>query len=145
MQAISIAEILGYMEPMLLRDSDQMSMAVSLELRVPLLDHRLVEFVLSLPEKWKRGRPPKRLLIDSFADILPNEVWNRPKQGFALPMDDWMRGPLQDFCRHGVNAARARLDAHFVDSAVVAFQEKKLHWTRLWQIAVLGHYSEKST
>lgn len=145
MQAISAAEILGYMEPMLLRDSDQMSMAVSLELRVPFLDHRLVEFVLSLPEKWKRGRPPKRLLIDSFADILPNEVWNRPKQGFALPMDDWMRGPLREFCRHGVDAARARLDARFVDSAVAAFQEKKLHWTRLWQIAVLGHYSEKST
>ena len=145
MQAISAAEILGYMEPMLLRDSDQMSMAVSLELRVPLLDHRLVEFILSLPEKWKRGRPPKRLLIDSFADILPNEVWNRPKQGFALPMDDWMRGPLQEFCRHGVDAARARLDARFVDSAVFAFQEKKLHWTRLWQIAVLGHYSERST
>ena len=142
-QAISSAEILGYMEPMLLRDSDQMSMAVSLELRVPLLDHRLVEFVLSLRQNDKRGIPPKRLLIDAFADVLPEEVWNRPKQGFALPMDDWMRGPLKDFCLHGVDAARRLLNAHFVDVALEKFEAKNLHWTRLWQIAVLGHTSRK--
>jgi asparagine synthase (glutamine-hydrolysing) len=82
-EAASWAEILNYMCPMLLRDTDQMSMAVSLEVRVPFLDSRLVDFVLALPEKWKRGHPPKRLLIGAFADILPAQVWSRPKQGFA--------------------------------------------------------------
>jgi len=142
-QAITQAEMLGYMEPMLLRDSDQMSMAVGLELRVPFLDHRLVEFVMALPEKWKRGKPPKRLLIDAFADILPQEVWNRPKQGFALPMDAWMRGPLRDFCREGIELARQQLDRTFLEFAVQGFEKRSLHWTRLWQLVVFGHYSGK--
>ena len=142
-QAITQAEMLGYMEPMLLRDSDQMSMAVGLELRVPFLDHRLVEFVLALPEQWKRGKPPKRLLIDAFADILPQEVWNRPKQGFALPMDSWMRGPLRDFCREGIELARQQLDRTFLEFAVQGFEKRSLHWTRLWQLVVFGHYSGK--
>ena len=142
-EATSWAEILNYMGPMLLRDTDQMSMAVSLEVRVPFLDSRLVDFVLALPEKWKRGRPPKRLLIDAFADILPAQVWNRPKQGFALPMNDWMRGPLNDFCRNGVELARHQLNAEFVDSALEKFKQTKLHWTRLWQIVVLGSYLKK--
>lgn len=138
-QAVSTAEILGYMEPMLLRDSDQMSMAAGLELRVPLLDHRLVELALSLPGGWKTGRPAKRLLVDAFKDILPAAVWDRPKQGFALPMDSWMRGPLVEFCRHGAEAAKKVLGAAFVGSAQAGFDARKLHWTRLWQIAVLGH------
>lgn len=142
-EAASLAEILNYMSPMLLRDTDQMSMAVSLEVRVPFLDTRLVDFVLALPEKWKRGRPPKRLLVAAFADILPAQVWNRPKQGFALPMDDWMRGPLNDFCLNGLELARHQLNAEFVDSALEKFKEMKLHWTRLWQIIVLGRYLEK--
>lgn len=142
--AISWAEILGYMEPMLLRDSDQMAMAVGLELRVPLLDHRLVEFVLGLPAAWKQGPPVKRLLIEAFADILPRECWDRPKQGFVLPMEDWMRGPLADFCRQGLEAVKTRLRAGFVDRAFAGFQARRLHWTRVWQLVVLGHYLEKN-
>jgi asparagine synthase (glutamine-hydrolysing) len=142
-EATSWAEILNYMGPMLLRDTDQMSMAVSLEVRVPFLDPRLVDFVLALPESWKRGLPPKRLLSDAFADILPAQVWNRPKQGFALPMDDWMRGPLNDFCRNGVELARHQLNAEFVDSALEKFKQTNLHWTRLWQIVVLGRFLKK--
>lgn len=143
-EAISRAEILGYMEPMLLRDSDQMAMAVGLELRVPILDHRLVEFVLGLPVSWKRGRPVKRLLIEAFSDILPRECWDRPKQGFVLPMEDWMRGPLADFCRHGLEAAKTRLQGGFLDRAFEGFQARRLHWTRVWQLVVLGHYLEKN-
>ncbi|MFM8983552.1 MAG: asparagine synthase (glutamine-hydrolyzing) [Spartobacteria bacterium] len=139
-QAISCAEIFGYMEPMLLRDSDQMSMAVSLEIRVPFLDCRLVEYTLNLPGAWKRGRPPKRLLIDAFADLLPSECWNRPKQGFSLPMDTWMRGPLHDFCRQGLSAAAKSLNPAFVERAYHQFKAGKIHWTRVWQIVVLGHY-----
>jgi asparagine synthase (glutamine-hydrolysing) len=132
------------MEPMLLRDSDQMAMAVGLELRVPLLDHRLVEFVLGLPAAWKQGRPAKRLLIEAFADILPRECWDRPKQGFVLPMEDWMRGPLADFCRQGLGAVKERLRAGFVERAFAQFQARRLHWTRVWQLVVLGHYLEKN-
>jgi asparagine synthase (glutamine-hydrolysing) len=143
-RAVSWAEILGYMEPMLLRDSDQMSMAVGLELRVPLLDHRLVESVLSLPGAWKRGKPPKRLLVDAFSDVLPRECRKRAKQGFVLPMDEWMRGPLTDFCRQGLEAVKTRLRAGFVDRALDEFQARRLHWTRVWQLVMLGYYLEKN-
>jgi asparagine synthase (glutamine-hydrolysing) len=142
-EAASWAEILNYMGPMLLRDTDQMSMAVSLEVRVPFLDPRLVDFVLALPEKWKRGRPPKKLLIKAFANILPAQVWNRPKQGFALPMDDWMRGPLNDFCQSGLSAARKFIDPCWIDSVATKFEKRQVHWTRLWQLVVLGHYAQK--
>jgi asparagine synthase (glutamine-hydrolysing) len=142
-EAASWAEILNYMGPMLLRDTDQMSMAVSLEVRVPFLDPRLVDFVLALPEKWKRGRPPKQLLIKAFANILPAQVWNRPKQGFALPMDDWMRGPLNDFCLSGLSAARKFIDPCWIDSVATKFEKRQVHWTRLWQLVVLGHYAQK--
>lgn len=142
-EAASRAEILNYMGPMLLRDTDQMSMAVSLEVRVPFLDPRLVDFVLALPEKWKRGRPPKRILVEAFADILPAQVWSRPKQGFALPMDDWMRGPLNDFCLFGLSAARRFIEPCWIDSVAIKFEKRQLHWTRLWQLVVLGHYAQK--
>jgi len=138
---VTWAEIAGYTEPMLLRDSDQMSMASSLELRVPYFDHRLVEFALALPESMKRGAPPKRLLIEAFADELPQEVWGRPRQGFVLPMDDWMRGPLRDYVQQGLNGAKTMLASRWVDSVGRGFDERRLHWTRLWQLVVLGHYS----
>lgn len=141
--AVSWAEILGYTEPMLLRDSDQMSMAVSLELRVPFFDHRLVEFALGLPERWKRGLPPKRLLIEAFEKDLPNEVWDRPRQGFVLPMDDWMRKTLRDFSWDGLESAKQRLDAKWVDGVAARFERGELHWTRLWQLVVLGHYMKR--
>jgi asparagine synthase (glutamine-hydrolysing) len=141
-QAISAAEILGYMDPMLLRDSDQMSMAVGLEIRVPLLDCRVVEYAFMLPGKLKRGKPAKRLLIDAFSDLLPSECWDRPKQGFSLPMEMWLNGPMQDFFRHGLSSASKILNSDFVDEAYQDFKMGKIHWTRVWQISVLGHYCE---
>jgi asparagine synthase (glutamine-hydrolysing) len=144
-QAISAAEILGYMEPMLLRDSDQMSMSVGLEIRVPLLDYKLVEYALSLPASMKLGRPAKRLLIDSFSDLLPRECWDRPKRGFILPMQTWMNGPLQDFCRYGLSSAAKFLNPAFVKQAYQDFKKEKIHWTRVWQISVLGHYLDRKS
>jgi hypothetical protein len=59
-------------------------------------------------------------------------------------MEDWMRGPLADFCRQGLEAAKTRLQAGFVDRAFAEFQARRLHWTRVWQLVVLGHYLEKN-
>jgi len=140
--AVSWAEILGYMEPMLLRDTDQMSMAAGVELRVPFLDHRLVDFALSVPGCFKKGIP-KQLLIDAFSRDLPPEVWNRQRCGFVLPMDEWMRGPLREFTNDGLNAAKRTLAPKWVDDAQRSFESRRLHWTRLWQIAVLGYYSAR--
>src|SRR5262249_20974885 len=137
---ISWAELTGYMRHLLLRDSDQMSMAVSLELRVPFLDHELVEFVLGLSaSEKKRGRMVKGLLVEACEDLLPLSVYQRPKMGFALPMDAWMRGPLRDFAAAGLREAtlRCRLQVPGVESLSEQFERRKLHWTRLWSLAVL--------
>jgi asparagine synthase (glutamine-hydrolysing) len=143
---ISWAELTGYMRRMLLRDADQMSMAVSLEMRVPFLDHELVEYVLGLPAAVKkRYSGVKGLLVEACRDLLPASVYDRPKAGFVLPMKSWMLGPLASFVREGLEetVSRALLPASFVNEVKEAFQRDRLHWTRPWSIAVLGHYAKR--
>jgi asparagine synthase (glutamine-hydrolysing) len=144
---ISWAELTVYMRQMLLRDSDQMSMAVSLELRVPFLDRDLVEYALALPE-LEKTRPPgmKGLLVESCRDLLPENVYNRPKMGFSLPMDLWMRGPLQGFKNVGLDVIErlGLLAPGTVPRLREQFRAGKLHWTRVWSLVVLGHYLRRS-
>jgi asparagine synthase (glutamine-hydrolysing) len=143
---ISWAELTGYMRRMLLRDADQMSMAVSLEMRVPFLDHELVEYVLGLPAAVKKRYPGvKGLLVEACRDLLPASVYDRPKVGFVLPMKQWMRGPLGAFVNEGLQETIARrlLPEVFVNEIRDAFQRERLHWTRLWSVVVLGHYAKR--
>jgi asparagine synthase (glutamine-hydrolysing) len=94
---VSALELNCYMRDMLLRDADVFSMAVSLELRVPLLDHPLVEAVARLPGRWKVPDPrPKPLLLDAVGPTLPASVAQRRKRGFTFPWDAWLRGPMRD-------------------------------------------------
>ncbi len=75
---------------------DRTSMAVSLEVREPLLDHRLVEFAAGLPEGLRvKGRQGKYLLKKAMQRYLPDDILYRPKQGFVTPIAEWLRGPLQ--------------------------------------------------
>jgi asparagine synthase (glutamine-hydrolysing) len=134
---ISWAELTGYMRRMLLRDSDQMSMAVSLELRVPFLDHGLVEYSLGLPAAEKRRYGgTKGLLVEACRDLLPPAVYERPKRGFALPMEKWMAGPLVPFVEEGLREVveRGWLSGEFIAAT------RRMHWTRSWSIVVLGHF-----
>ena len=76
---------------------DRMSMANSLEVRCPMLDHHLAEFALRLPASWEmRGGQGKACLLDALRDRLPDCVWNRPKKGFSVPLSKWFRGPLRE-------------------------------------------------
>ena len=142
----SWAELTGYMRRMLLRDADQMSMAVSLEMRVPFLDHELVEYVLGLPAAVKKRYPGvKGLLVEACRDLLPPSVYERPKAGFVLPMKLWMKRPLASFVDEGLRETVARnlLPQTFADEMSEAFRRDTLHWTRLWSIVVLGHYAKR--
>jgi asparagine synthase (glutamine-hydrolysing) len=144
---VSWAELAGYTRRMLLRDADQMSMAVSLELRVPFLDHELVEYVLGLPEAAKNRYPgPKGLLVEACRDLLRPSVYRRPKAGFVLPMKVWMLGPLGSFVDEGLRetVSRRLLPQAFVNEINGAFQRGRLHWTRVWSIVVLGHFAKRS-
>lgn len=84
----------------LLARGDKTSMAASLEARVPLLDHHLVEFAAGLPARFKlKGTRRKHLLKAAAADLLPAPILSRAKKGFPVPIGEWLRGDARDFCR----------------------------------------------
>ncbi|HEY5312156.1 MAG TPA: asparagine synthase (glutamine-hydrolyzing) [Pirellulales bacterium] len=96
LNAYSLLELSLYLGNMLLRDTDQMSMAHSVEVRVPLLDHVLVETLARMPGRLKLGWfRTKRLLIDALPSPLPTEVFRRPKMGFVFPWEIWLRNELR--------------------------------------------------
>lgn len=140
MGRVSWAELFGYTIPMLLKDSDQMSMAVGLEVRVPFMDHHLIEEVLKMPEVAKKGSGTKPLLVEAFKDELPRDVYNRSKQGFVLPMQEWIKGPLNQFTKDGICAASKYFDLPQPQIQMDRFFKGKIHWTRVWHWSVLGHY-----
>jgi asparagine synthase (glutamine-hydrolysing) len=76
---------------------DRASMAASLEVRCPLLDHEFVEFAATIPLSWKRRNGVgKRILLEALGDRLPPPLLTRPKMGFGVPLDHWFRGPLRE-------------------------------------------------
>src|SRR5262245_21771013 len=126
-----------YLRDQLLRDGDLMSMAHSVELRVPYLDHRLVERVLSLPGRFKLDRRrPKPLLLDALGGRIPREVWDRPKMGFTLPMARWMRERAREL-RAACHEEKL-LDRQAVDHVWDGFGRGRQHWSRPWALYVLS-------
>ncbi|HTQ36897.1 MAG TPA: asparagine synthase C-terminal domain-containing protein, partial [Steroidobacteraceae bacterium] len=82
--------------------ADRMTMAASIESRVPFLDHKLVEFVSTLPDHYRvRGFTGKWILRAAARSLLPAHILERPKVGFRVPVNDWFRGPLREYlCDH---------------------------------------------
>lgn len=143
----SIAEISTYMQNVLLRDTDQMSMAVALEVRVPFLDYKLVEYVLGVPDKYKYPSTPKKLLTDSLKGLLPDEIIHRKKMGFVLPWQHWMKHELKSFCEENL----AYLETIGIDkNEVNTFWNKFikgdacLSWSRIWPLVTLGHWCRQN-
>jgi asparagine synthase (glutamine-hydrolysing) len=141
----SWAELFGYTEPMLLRDSDAMSMACGLELRVPYLDHQFVEIALRMPQRFQR--PGKWLLRAACADLFPLGYLDRPKQGFTLPMAAWMRGPLRELCLSRLHALEEGgwLDSFWISQRWRAFENGKLTWPGVWSLVVLGEFCKRGS
>ena len=93
---VSYLESRCYMLNTLLRDTDSMSMAHGLEVRVPLIDHQLARRILALPGSWKLDvGTPKPLLVHALRGELPDEIVHRPKRGFTLPFEHWLRDALR--------------------------------------------------
>lgn len=145
---VSYLESRCYMLNTLLRDSDVMSMAHGLELRVPLIDHKLAEAVMRIPGSAKiNAGIPKPLFVKALGDDLPANIVHRPKRGFTLPLEDWLRdtmrpqlqtcfdrwdeGPLQKFV-HG-SAVRKVWDNYLAG---------KTSWSRPWALFVLQRWCE---
>jgi len=145
---ISWLEMRNYMVSTLLRDTDVVSMARSLEVRVPLLDTPLVEFVGSLPEaaRFRRGAP-KALFLEAIGDLLPPEILAQKKRTFTLPWDEWLRGPLRVRVETSFNdpapVLRSHLRAGGLQSVWSGFLAGKTSWSRPWSLYVLNEWCRR--
>jgi asparagine synthase (glutamine-hydrolysing) len=135
-------DIKTYLVDDILTKVDRMSMAVSLEARVPLLDYRIVEFALNLPAHLKvhRGRT-KRILRKAMADRLPAAVLMKPKEGFSIPLKHWLRGPLKPLMLDLLSVHSLSKHGCFRPEAVTHWVSEHLdgeanHSHRLWALMV---------
>jgi asparagine synthase (glutamine-hydrolysing) len=132
-----------YLPGDILTKVDRMSMATSLEARVPMLDHVFLEWVTALGSQWKMRNGAQKLILKKLAERVgvPSGVLNRPKQGFSLPLGHWMRGELKDLVlttlldtqtlQRGYfnpKGLRQMLDEHF--------QGRRDHSARLWRLLI---------
>jgi asparagine synthase (glutamine-hydrolysing) len=145
---MTVAELLGYTQQTLLKDTDQMSMAVSLEVREPFFDHQLIEYVLGIPDNIKVPEYPKQLLVESLRDLLPPEIVHRKKQGFVFPWNTWMKNELKTFCDEHLTAIVKR---PFINKqAVLQMWQQFLNgnpairWVDVWMFVVLEYWLQKN-
>jgi asparagine synthase (glutamine-hydrolysing) len=145
---IGLAEMYGYMQNVLLRDTDQMAMSHALEVRVPFLDHELIEFVTQVPDPIKYPHSPKKLLVDSFSDLLPSEIVNRPKMGFVLPWEEWLKNDLRKYCQQRLEWLSAT--SYFDEKALMSMwnhflnSSGKISWSRIWPLVTLADWMERN-
>lgn len=141
--AVSRAEIRGYLVNTLLRDADAMSMAHSLEVRVPFVDHRVVEFALSLPGHLKlNGTGGKAVLKRAVADLLPPDILHRPKSYFSMPLHEWAAGPLLPRIREKLRSATI---SDLFDAVALEQLERAAaagEATEGWAVAILAGWLE---
>ncbi len=128
-----------YMQQQLLKDTDAMSMWHGVEVRVPFLDEQLMKTVNAIHPKILFDRDkPKGLLIDSFRNILPEEVWNRPKKGFTLPFQEWLKET--EYVQELTGNSNA-----LVRSLAEQFNQGNLNWSRIWSLIVWQSRTRQTT
>lgn len=146
---VSYLEARCYMLNTLLRDADFMSMSQGLELRVPLIDHQLAKAVLALPGECKLNRTPKKLLVEGLEFPLPDDVVHRPKRGFTLPFEHWMRGelraeiePLLTPKRISQGPLRGLVNGEEIGRIWQNFLAGSVSWSRAWSLYVLQRWCQ---
>lgn len=145
---IGISEMYGYMQNVLLRDTDQMTMSHALEVRVPFLDHELVEYVSQVPDPIKYPHSPKKLLTESFDDLLPDEIVDRPKMGFVLPWESWLKNELRQYCEERL-LWLARTDYFEAEVLMKMWgdfvgDKGKITWSRIWPLVTLADWMKRN-
>jgi asparagine synthase (glutamine-hydrolysing) len=145
---VSAAEYSGYTKNTLLKDLDQMSMAVSLEVREPFFDHELVQFVMHVPDSQKFPSYPKKLLVEALDNLLPAEIIHRKKQGFLFPWNEWMKKDLASFSEKYITDISKR---DFINEKMLFSYWKRflandssVRWMELWLFIVLEYWLQKN-
>jgi asparagine synthase (glutamine-hydrolysing) len=145
---VSYLELTNYMRNTLLRDTDGMSMANSLEVRVPFVDQELLGYVAGLRGSMKRdGMRPKTLLTGAFEDVLPKAVVSKTKQGFTLPFRHWLLDDLHSTLEDSfATMNKGVLGTYLAPESVRAtwsdFEAGKTSWTRPWSLFVLQRWCQ---
>jgi asparagine synthase (glutamine-hydrolysing) len=147
---VTVAEMLGYTLNVLVKDTDQFSMASALEVREPFFDYKLVEYVLGVPDYLKYDKSsPKSLLVGSLGSLLPREIVHRPKMGFSFPWRHWLLNELRPFCeKYLQNLTRydffnpKNIEAEW--AAFVSSKGAKQSYVKIWQLVVLSYWLEKN-
>ncbi|MFN0201519.1 MAG: asparagine synthase (glutamine-hydrolyzing) [Bacteroidia bacterium] len=145
---VSVGELLSYTLNVLIKDTDQMSMASALEVREPFFDYELVQYVMQIPDAIKFPKYSKSLLVEALSPRLPDEIVHRKKMGFVFPWEHWMRNELKDLCTQRLT----KLAQHrfFQQSELLSrwqrFLQKdpKITWVPLWSMVVLADWMEKN-
>src|SRR6266540_2706807 len=139
----SALELSGYLGNALLRDTDSMSMAHGLEVRAPLIDHKVVEKMLTVPGRLKlRRNEPKWMLVDAVGD-LPREVARRQKLGFELPFKNWLAGALRERIETALWSPQLTklLSITAMQEVWSDFLRGRASWSRVWSFYVLGEWA----
>lgn len=143
---VSIAELYGYTLNVLLKDSDQFSMASALEVREPFFDFRLIEYLLTIKDAYKyTPSVPKSLLVKAVAPMLPNDIVHRPKKGFSFPWKDWMLSELRPFCEYHLTflGKTGYFNPTEIDKQwklFISSNGKKVNWVEIWQLVTLSNW-----
>jgi asparagine synthase (glutamine-hydrolysing) len=129
---------------------DRMSMANSLEVRCPFLDHKLTELAMRIPHAWKlNGQRGKQILLKALGERLPADLLRLPKRGFAVPLAKWLRGPLNSFMRDHLLGprflARGMVSPRFVEKLVLEHERgRRDNRTWLWMLLMIELWFEQS-
>jgi asparagine synthase (glutamine-hydrolysing) len=146
----SVGEMSNYTLDVLIKDTDQMSMAWALEVREPFFDYPLIEYMLGVPDHFKYDpKTPKSLLVKAMGKMLPEDIVYRPKKGFSFPWDYWMRNELKAYCEEAINSLNQR--GLFKKDAVISYWNKfmakdaTITWSHIWSFVVLENWMKQNS
>ena len=143
-------DLLSYLPGDILTKVDRASMAVSLETRLPFMDHRLIEFAWTLPNeyKYKNGRT-KWILKEVLNKYIPKKLYDRPKQGFGIPINEWLKGSLREWAEELLNEQKLKEQGYFdaikIREKWMQHQSGKSNWQhQIWNILMFQSWLEEN-